>query len=95
MRGYILANLRVGDEKDFFSALNTVPEVIHVYYLFNEYEYLLEIEGLSVEDLARVMREQVRRLPGVERTAMFVEGMTDRFLPVEKDQGPESPLTLF
>jgi len=95
MRGYILANLKVGDEKDFFSALSSLQEVLHVYYLFDEYEYLLELEGRSVEDLAHVMRERIRRLPGVERTAMFVEGNTGMFSPVERSQGQESPQTLF
>lgn len=84
MRGYVLADLSVGGEKDFFDSLGSIPEVRHVYYLFDEYEYLVEIEAGSVEDLAKVATNHIRHLPGVERTASFIEGNTDRWPRVER-----------
>ncbi|HEY4704990.1 MAG TPA: Lrp/AsnC ligand binding domain-containing protein [Thermoplasmata archaeon] len=84
MRGYVLADLSVGGEKDFFDRLGSVPQVRHVYYLFDEYEYLVEIEADSVEDLARVATNHIRHLPGVERTASFIEGNTDRWPRIKR-----------
>ena len=103
MRAFVLTSVAVGKEKDFFSRLSEVPQVLHVYFLFGrhehllegKYEYLLEVEGPSYEDLARVLRERIRRIPGVERTVTFVEGNTEMFSPVARDQRPESPQTLF
>ncbi len=84
MRGYVLADLSVGGEKDFFDSLGSVPEVRHVYYLFDEYEYLVEVEAESVEDLAKVATNHIRHLPGVERTASFIEGNTERWPSIER-----------
>ncbi len=87
MRGYVLANLSVGGEKDFFDRLGSVPQVRHVYYLFDEYEYLLEIEADSVEEIAKVATNHIRHLPGVERTASFIEGNTDRWPRIDRGSG--------
>ena len=91
MRGYILANLKVGTEKEFFNALGSVPQLRHVYHLFDQfdnlfeqYEYLLEFEAESAEELAQLLRTHVRHLPGVERTAIFVEQKLPKLPPVER-----------
>src|SRR3989337_2269903 len=89
MRGYVLADLSVGGEKDFFDSLGSIPEVRHVYYLFDEYEYLVEIEAGSVEDLAKVATNHIRHLPGVERTASFIEGNTDRWPQIKRGSRSE------
>ena len=93
MRGYVLADLSVGGEKDFFDSLGSIPEVRHVYYLFDQfdnlfdrYEYLLELEGGSAEELVQVMRTQIRHLPGVERTAVFVAKDLGKFPPMDRSR---------
>ena len=80
MHGYVLADVEVGREAEFFGALGSLPQVLHVYYLFDQYDnlfdpfaYLLEVQCESVEELVQVMRKQIRSLPGVERTALFME----------------------
>ncbi len=97
MRGYILANLRVGGETDFFDRLGSVPQVRHVYYLLDEYEYLVEIEAHTVEELANVAANHIRHLPGVERTASFIEGDTNRLPRIERipPKGAEPARTLW
>lgn len=103
MRAFVLTSVEVGKEKGFFSRLAEVPQVLHVYFLLSrhdrviegKYEYLLEVEGRTYEELAQVVRERVRRIPGVERTVTFVEGNTEMFSPVSREEPPESPHTLF
>lgn len=97
MRGYVLADLKVGTEAEFFNALGSVPQLLHVYHLFDQfdnlfdrYEFLLEFEADSAEELAKVMRTHIRHLPGVERTAIFVEGNLGRFSPVERKPAADS-----
>jgi len=93
MRGYVLADLEVGAETEFFNALGSVPQLLHVYHLFDQfdnlfdrYEYLLELEGESAEELIQVMRTQIRHLPGVERTAVFVAKDLGKFPPMDRSR---------
>ena len=103
LRAFVLTSVAVGQEKDFFGRLGEIPQVLHVYFLLGrherviegKYEYLLEVEGTTYEELAQILRERIRRIPGVERTVTFVEGNTEMFSPVAREQRPESPQTLF
>ncbi len=97
MRGYVLADLRVGTETEFFNAVGSVPQLLHVYHLFDQfdnlfdrYEYLLELEGESAEELIHLMRTQIRHLPGVERTAVFVAKDLGKFPPMDRTLRAES-----
>ncbi len=87
MWGFVLANVAPGKEPEFFSNLGAIQQVRHVFYLFDDYEYLLEVEADSTQELARVLTNHIRHLPGVERTASFIEGNSQEFTPVEKPEG--------
>ncbi len=92
MQAYVLANLKVGQEVDFFTGLGSVPQVRRVYYLFDDYEYLIELEGESIEELAKIATNHIRHLPGVERTAALVEGAREGLPCVERaSAGPSAP----
>ncbi len=84
MRGFVLANIRAGSETEFFRALGDFQQVLRVYYLFDEYDYMLEVEGPTPEELVKTTRSEIRHLPGVERTAIFIEGNLGMFTPVER-----------
>ena len=85
MWGFVLANVAPGREPEFFSNLGAIHQVRHVFYLFDEYEYLLEVEAETTQELAKVMTNHIRHLPGVERTATFIEGNARDFVPIEKE----------
>lgn len=89
MWGFVLANVTPGKEPEFFSNLGGIQQVRHVFYLFEDYEYLLEVEADTAQELAKVMTNHVRHLPGVERTATFIEGNAHDFTPVEREE-PET-----
>ncbi len=86
MWGFVLANVEPGKEPEFFSNLGSIQQVRHVFYLFDDYEYLLEVEADSTQELAKVLTNHIRHLPGVERTASYIEGNTNEFAPVEKQE---------
>lgn len=96
MWGLVLAKVEVGKENQFFDSLGSIPQVRNVFYLFDEFEYLLEVESGSPEELTKIMTNEIRHLPGVQRTATYIEGNT-RAHPVLKRDVPESPgpLTLW
>lgn len=74
MWGVVLLNVAAGKEPEFFSNLGAIHQVRHVFYLFNEYEYLIEVEAETPQEMAKVMTNHIRHLPGVERTATLIEG---------------------
>ncbi len=88
MWGFVLANVAPGKEPEFFSNLGSIEQVRHVFYLFDDYEYLLEVEADSAQELAKVLTNHIRHLPGVERTASYIEGNAQEFVPVEKTTPP-------
>ncbi|HEY7587474.1 MAG TPA: Lrp/AsnC ligand binding domain-containing protein [Thermoplasmata archaeon] len=83
MWGFVLLNVAAGKEPEFFSNLGSVQQVRHVFYLFDEYEYLLELEAETPGEMAKVMTNHIRHLPGVERTATFIEGSNGAACPVD------------
>lgn len=89
MWGFVLANVAPGKEPEFFSNLGSIQQVRHVFYLFDDYEYLLEVEADSAQELAKVLTNHIRHLPGVERTASYIEGNAQEFSPVAKSE-PEA-----
>ena len=74
MWGIVLLNVSAGKEPEFFSNLGSVQQVRHVFYLFDDFEYLVEVEAETPQEMAKVMTNHIRHLPGVERTATFIEG---------------------
>ena len=82
MWGVVLLNVAAGKEPEFFSNLGAIEQVRHVFYLFNDYEYLVEVEADSPQEMAKVMTNHIRHLPGVERTATFIEGKAGGESPV-------------
>ncbi len=85
-----MAQVEVGKEQDFFGSLGSIPQVRNVFYLFEDYEYLLEVEAESTQELTKVMTNEIRHLPGVQRTATFIEGNTSA-RPVLRRDVPEAP----
>ncbi len=96
MWGLVLTGIEVGKENEFFASLGSIPQVKGVFYLFDEYEYLVEVEAASPQELSKVMTNEIRHLPGVQRTATYIEGNT-AIHPVLRRDSPEAPgaLTLW
>ncbi len=82
MWGVVLLNVSAGKEPEFFSNLGSIEQVRHVFYLFNDYEYLVEVEAETPQEMAKVMTNHIRHLPGVERTATFIEGTASKEVPL-------------
>ncbi len=96
MWGLVLTQIEVGKENEFFDSLGSIPQVKNVFYLFEDFEYLLEVEAGSPQELTKVMTNEIRHLPGVTRTATYIEGNTVA-QPVLRRETPEArgPLTVW
>ncbi|HII40735.1 MAG TPA: Lrp/AsnC family transcriptional regulator [Thermoplasmata archaeon] len=95
MWGVVLLNLAAGKETEFFSNLGSIEQVRHVFYLFDEYEYLVEVEADTPQEMAKVMTNHIRHLPGVERTATFIEGTQSVDSTLVRPENPKEGLSLW
>ncbi len=53
-------------------AIADIPEVSEVYSVAGDYDLVIMVRVRNHEDLARVVTEQILRVPGVERTQTLV-----------------------
>ena len=95
MWGIVLLNVSAGKEPEFFSNLGSVQQVRHVFYLFDDFEYLVEVEAETPQEMAKVMTNHIRHLPGVERTATFIEGNMGAVAPVVHPETLEEGMPLW
>ena len=95
MWGVVLLNVSAGKEPEFFSNLGSIEQVRHVFYLFDDYEYLVEVEAETPQEMAKVMTNHIRHLPGVERTATFIEGAAGGDVAVVRPEAREESLPLW
>ncbi len=95
MWGVVLLNVSAGKEPEFFSNLGSIHQVRHVFYLFDDYEYLLEVEAETPQEMAKVMTNHIRHLPGVERTATFIEGTQGKGSSIVRSEATEDSLPLW
>ncbi len=95
MWGVVLLNVSAGKEPEFFSNLGAIEQVRHVFYLFDDYEYLVEVEAETPQEMAKVMTNHIRHLPGVERTATFIEGTGAGGSPVVRSEAREEGVPLW
>jgi len=93
--GIVLLNVSAGKEPEFFSNLGSVQQVRHVFYLFDDFEYLVEVEAETPQEMAKVMTNHIRHLPGVERTATFIEGNMGAVAPVVHPETLEDGMPLW
>jgi len=93
--GIVLLNVSAGKEPEFFSNLGSVQQVRHVFYLFDDFEYLVEVEAETTQEMAKVMTNHIRHLPGVERTATFIEGNMGAVAPVVHPETLEDGMPLW
>ncbi len=71
--GFVLLKTEIGQEKKIKSLLEKIPEVKDVRILYGEFDALVTVEAGSTTELARVIVEKVRAVPGIKSTRTHVE----------------------
>lgn len=68
MKAYVLVKVTTGQERQVMEALLDIPNVHDVHVLFGDYDYMIEIESADSAALGRLVTDQIRKVPGVEKT---------------------------
>jgi Lrp/AsnC family transcriptional regulator, leucine-responsive regulatory protein len=82
LTAFVEVTIEFGMRAAFERAVSQHPAIIECYTTAGEADYLLQIMTSDVERLDRLLREELSRIPGVERTATTI------CLKRIKDNGP-------
>jgi len=63
--GFVLITTAPTHERDVYTKLSKVPEVIEIHALFGEYDLLAKIEGDDFDSLGEIVVNKIRSIHGV------------------------------
>ncbi len=70
--GFVLVRTEVGREQEIASRIILEEGVKEVFVVTGEYDVLVRVEGESLRDVYKVVRDKIRSLPGVVETRTLV-----------------------
>jgi len=68
----VLATCNIHEVPETAQAIADLPEVTEVYSVSGDYDLVVMVRVREHEDLARVVTEEIGRIPGIERTQTLV-----------------------
>ncbi len=72
MRAYVLVKAIPGREREAIQAFEGLPDLQEIDFTLGKYDYVLTVETEDPASLARLVRNRIRRAPGIARTATFI-----------------------
>ena len=71
--GFALLSISPLHEKEVYDTLkNRIPEIIEVHPLFGEYDILVKIEALDIDQIGEIVIKKIRSLTGVMDTKTLI-----------------------
>lgn len=68
----VLATCNIHKVPETAQAIADLPEVTEVYSVSGDYDLVIMVRVREHDDLARVVTEEIGRIPGIERTQTLV-----------------------
>jgi DNA-binding Lrp family transcriptional regulator len=68
----VLATCNIHQVPETAQSIADLPEVTEVYSVSGDYDLVIMVRVREHEDLARVVTEEIGRIPGIERTQTLV-----------------------
>ena len=66
--GYVLVNVEPGSEVNVFNAASSLSFVTDANLLFGDHDLIVKLEAENMGDIARLVVESIRAIPGVLNT---------------------------
>ncbi len=73
MKAYVLVKVLTGHEKAVVDALQSIPALKEIHFLFGEYDYLLTLDIQDTNALALLVGRRIRKVAGIEKTSTLIE----------------------
>ena len=66
--GFVLITTESQKELTVYEKINAIPEVKELHPLFGEYDMIAKVETQEFDDLAKIVIQKIRNVPGVNET---------------------------
>jgi len=63
--GFILMNTAPNWEYQVYAKLKKLPEVIEIFPLFGEYDFIAKVEGNDLDHLSNIVLDKIRTIEGI------------------------------
>ncbi len=73
MRAYVLVKIDTGRERDAHEAFRSITGLEEINFLFGDFDYILTLQAADTVTMARVIRNRIRKAPGVIQTITMIE----------------------
>ena len=65
--------MATGNVKEALHSLQSIPGLEEINFLFGDYDYVLALQSTDTVTMARVIRNRIRKAPGVLQTITMIE----------------------
>jgi DNA-binding Lrp family transcriptional regulator len=72
IKAYVLVVVDPGETKKVFAAIKAVPEVAECHEVMGPYDIVVELKVESLAEVAPVLSQRLRTIPGIESTTSLV-----------------------
>lgn len=69
---YILIGVEHGKEEEIFDKISRIKQVESAHVIFGEWDIIIKVSVESSEELAAVIMDDIRKLPGVRLTSSLI-----------------------
>ncbi|MCI4464179.1 MAG: Lrp/AsnC ligand binding domain-containing protein [Thermoproteus sp.] len=76
MEALVFINVDIGTEDSVMDQLSKVPEVSAVFFVYGPYDLVAKITSDDAERLRAVIRDKIRKIPGVRSTTTLIVAKT-------------------
>ena len=66
--GFVLIDIEPAREKEVYSKLMTIGQIVELYPLFGEYDLIAKVEAESYDAIGAVVVSKIRSIDGVKAT---------------------------
>ena len=70
--GFALLSISPLKEREVFDALDKMPEIAEVHPLFGEYDILIKIECIDIDEIGEVVIKKIRSVKGIVDTKTLI-----------------------
>jgi DNA-binding Lrp family transcriptional regulator len=73
MRAFVLVKVTMGKERETIDAFQSIAGLEEINFLFGDYDYIVTLQAADTVTMARVIRNRIRKVPGVVQTITMIE----------------------
>jgi DNA-binding Lrp family transcriptional regulator len=65
VNGFVLISAAPGKEKEVYTEIQKIKEVVELHQLFGEYDFIVKLDAPDFNRLGEIVVDKIRKIPGV------------------------------